>query len=85
MDKLYCCYSLNLRNFLYQNGLKYELAAKNPNSDKLFWVYIKDKKLDELLTRWTAKEQSTFYVKILEVTAYGKRKIMWNLLYQKFD
>lgn len=60
MDKLYCCYSLNLRNFLYQNGLRYELAAKNPNSDKLFWVYIKDKKLDELLTRWTAKEQSTF-------------------------
>ena len=46
MDKLYCCYSLNLRNFLYQNGLRYELAAKNPNSDKLFWVYIKDKKLD---------------------------------------
>ena len=56
MDKLYCCYSLNLRNFLYQNGLKYELAAKNPNSDKLFWVYIKDKKLDELLTKWTTNE-----------------------------
>jgi hypothetical protein len=56
MDKLYCCYSLNLRNFLYKNGLKYELAAKNPNSDKLFWIYIKDKKLDELLTKWTSKE-----------------------------
>ena len=55
-NRLYCCYSINLRNFLYQNGLRYELAAKNPNSDKLFWVYIKDKKLDELLTRWTAKE-----------------------------
>ena len=56
MDKLYCCYSLNLRNFLYQNGLKYELAAKNPNSDKLFWVYIKNKKLDNLLTKWTTKQ-----------------------------
>ena len=56
MDKLYCCYSLNLRNFLHQNGLKYELAAKNPNSDKLFWVYIKDEKLDELLTKWAAKQ-----------------------------
>ena len=56
MDKLYCCYSLNLRNFLYQNGLRYELAAKNPNSDRLFWVYIKDEKLDELLNKWTAKE-----------------------------
>ena len=56
MDKLYCCYSLNLRNFLYKNVLKYELAAKNPNSDKLFWVYIKDEKLDELLIKWTIKE-----------------------------
>ena len=38
-DKLYCCYSLNLRNYLYENGLKYELAALNPNSQKLFWIY----------------------------------------------
>ena len=60
MNKLYCCYSLNLRNYLYENGLKYELAALNPNSQKLFWVYIKTDKLDELLTKWSAKEQTTF-------------------------
>lgn len=54
--ELYTCYSLNLRNFLYSNGLKYKLAARNPNSNKLFWVYVKDKKLDELLTKWAAKE-----------------------------
>lgn len=56
MSKLYCCYSLNLRNYLYENGLRYELAALNPNSQKLFWVYIKTKELDELLTKWSAKE-----------------------------
>lgn len=54
--ELYTCYSLNLRNYLYKNGVKYKLAAKNPNNDKLFWVYIKDEELDELLTRWTTKE-----------------------------
>ena len=55
---LYCCYSLNLRNFLYKNGLRYKLAALNPNSQELFWVYIKDKKLDKLLTEWSsAKKQ----------------------------
>ena len=54
--ELYTCYSLNLRNYLYQNGVKYKLAAKNPNSDKLFWIYIKDKKLDELLTKWSTKQ-----------------------------
>ena len=44
--ELYCCYSLPLRNFLYENGLRYKLAALNPNSQKLFWVYVKDKKLN---------------------------------------
>lgn len=56
MDKLYCCYSINLRNYLYENGLMYELAALNPNSKKLFWVYIKSEKLDRLLTKWSSKE-----------------------------
>lgn len=56
--ELYCCYSINLRNYLHQNGLRYKLAALNPNSQELFWVYIKDKKLDELLTKWSsAKKQ----------------------------
>lgn len=52
--ELYCCYSLNQRNFLMENGVKYRIAAIHPNSKKLFWVYIKDKKLDKLLTEWTA-------------------------------
>lgn len=56
MDKLYCCYSINLRNYLYENGLKYEIAALNPNSKKLFWVYTKTEELDKLLTRWSTKE-----------------------------
>lgn len=51
--KLYCCYSINLRDFLFANGLRYELAALNPNSKKLFWVYVKDEKLNELLSRWS--------------------------------
>lgn len=54
--ELYTCYSLNLRNYLYDNGLKYKLAARNPNSNKLFWVYVKDEKLNELLTRWASKK-----------------------------
>lgn len=55
-SKLYCCYSLNLRKFLECKGLRYELAALNPNSQKLFWVYIKTKRLNELLEEWSAKE-----------------------------
>ena len=54
--KLYCCYSLPLRNYLYKNGLRYKLAALNPNNNNLFWVYVKDKKMDELLDRWSTKK-----------------------------
>ena len=53
--KLYCCYSLPLRNYLYKNGLRYKLAAKNPNNNNLFWVYVKDEKLDELLDKWSTR------------------------------
>lgn len=56
--ELYCCYSLNLREFLYKNGLRYKLAALNPNSKSLFWVYVKDKKLDKLLNEWSANKQA---------------------------
>ena len=55
---LYCCYSLNLREFLYENGLRYKLAALNPNSKSLFWVYVKNKKLDKLLNEWSANKQT---------------------------
>ena len=48
--ELYCCYSLNLREFLYGNGVRYKLAALNPNSKSLFWVYVKNEKLDRLLS-----------------------------------
>lgn len=59
--ELYCCYSLPLRNFLYENGLRYKLAALNPNSKKLFWVYIKNEKLNNLLNKWSAKKVDHFY------------------------
>lgn len=55
MVNLYCCYSLNLRNYLTKNGVKYKLCALNPNSKKMFWVYMKDENLDRLLNSWTTK------------------------------
>ena len=55
--ELYCCYSLNLRNFLYKHGVKYRLAALNPNNQKMFWVYVKDETLDSLLNKWAAHEE----------------------------
>ena len=56
--ELYCCYSLNLREFLYENGLRYKLAALNPNSKSLFWVYVKNDKLDKLLSEWSMNKKT---------------------------
>ena len=55
--ELYCCYSFNQRNFLYENGLRYKLAALNPNSKNLFWVYVKDENLNKLLDEWSANHK----------------------------
>lgn len=56
--ELYCCYSLNLREFLYNNGVRYKLAALNPNSKSLFWVYVKNEKLDKLLSEWSVNKKT---------------------------
>lgn len=55
--ELYCCYSLPLRNFLRDNGMRYKLCALNPNSHKRFWVYIKNEKLNKLLNEWSSTEK----------------------------
>ena len=56
MDRLFCCYSLNLRDFLYKHGVKYELCALNPNSKNMFWVYFRTEKLNILLDKWSANK-----------------------------
>lgn len=53
--ELYCCYSLPLRKYLYENGLRYKLAALNPNSKKLFWAYLMTDELSTLLLKWSKK------------------------------
>ena len=45
--KLYCCYSIPLRDYLVTNGLRYEICAKNPNSNNLMWVFIRTTKLND--------------------------------------
>ena len=53
---LYCCYSLKVRDYLRENGLRYELVAENPTSHKIFWVYVRSEKLDKLLAEWSIKK-----------------------------
>lgn len=52
-SRLYCCYSVPLRDYLLQNGIRYEICAKNPNSDILMWVFIRTEQLNNLLKIWS--------------------------------
>lgn len=61
-EKLYCCYSLNLRRYLTNCGIRYQLAALNPNSKKMFWVYIKNSELDKALDEWSARDGGSFFM-----------------------
>lgn len=53
MRTIYCCYSVRLRDYLYNHGVKYEICALNPNSKNMFWAYAKTEQLDKLLQKWT--------------------------------
>lgn len=55
MKKLFCCYSIELRIFLKSKNIKYEICGLNPNNQQMFWVYIRDKELNNALTEWSNK------------------------------
>ena len=55
-QKIYCCYSMNLRNYLSKNGIRYELEAMSKSTHKTFWLYIKNDKLNQLLQEWTVNK-----------------------------
>ena len=57
-SKLLPCYSVPMRDFLTSKGIRYEFVGLHPTSKAMFWVYIKDEKLDKALTQWSLGEKS---------------------------
>lgn len=49
---LFPCYSLNLRDYLMSKGLRYKLSALNPNNHKMFWLFVDNENLNNLLIEW---------------------------------
>lgn len=52
-SKLFCCFSVPLKDYLSNNGVKYEITALNQNTLKTMWIYIKNDKLNNLLKEWS--------------------------------
>ena len=51
-DKIFKCYSANLRKKLETNGCKYEFPAIDIVNGKTFWLFLKDEKVNEVLKLW---------------------------------
>ena len=52
MSKFFYCYSMNLKKFLMDNGMRYDLVANNPNNNKLFFRFERNEELCKLLDKW---------------------------------
>ena len=53
MKAIYCCYDVKKRDYLYKKGIKYEICALNPNTQNMFWAYVRSEELDKALTEWS--------------------------------
>ena len=51
---VYRCYSVNLQQYLTENGVRYFLIAKDIKSSRTFWAYEKTSKFNQLLQIWIA-------------------------------
>ena len=56
MRKIFCCYSVDLKHFLSNNGIRYDLCALNPNNSHMFWAYVRNEKLDKFLNEWSNRK-----------------------------
>lgn len=50
--RLYKCYSENQRDWLYNQGIKYILKAKDYNNLNKMWLYYKNDLLNNKLKEW---------------------------------
>ena len=56
-SRLYPCYSVPMRDFLFSKGIRYELVGLNPTSKLMFWVYVRDEKLNKALKEWSLNKR----------------------------
>ena len=57
-SRVYCCYSKPQMEFLKENGLDSDCKGRSTTTDNIFWVYVRDEKLNELLNMWSLGQKS---------------------------
>jgi len=44
-----------MRDYLSSKGIRYEICALNPTSKLMMWIYIRNEKINDILTNWSHK------------------------------
>lgn len=52
MNRIFVCYSVPLMRFLKENSLLYDVTGLNQSTNKTFYGYVRDEKLNTLLDLW---------------------------------
>lgn len=55
-SRLYCCFSVPLRDFLTENGVRYDMCALNEKTHKTMWIYVRTSKLNKILETWSLRK-----------------------------
>ena len=45
-----------LRDFLAQNGVRYDMCALNEKTRKTMWIYVRTEELNKLLNEWSSRK-----------------------------
>lgn len=53
MEKIYYCYSKNLKKYLVENGQRYFSKAIHCQTNKKYWMFFHNEDLDKLLILWS--------------------------------
>lgn len=53
---MFYCYSIKLRNFLMKSGLRYVSKDVHKKTNKTFWCFIGDEKLNNLIEEFRLKK-----------------------------
>lgn len=56
MKPYYYCYSHPQKDFLITSGLRYVIKGVHPETNKRYWVFERDEKLNSLLTEWQTRK-----------------------------
>ena len=53
---VYICYSSKQKDWLCkEKGFKYVINALNPNSHKMFWLFMRNEEFNKVLSEWFEK------------------------------